>query len=497
MRRHPMSRVLSWIGIGAVAAGLLAAVPATASAASTLAWQPCGNDALDSGGFECATLTVPKDRRHPKAGTVTLAVIRHASVGTPDQRIGSLVFNPGGPGGSGVQSILPVWSLVPDEIKARFDLVSWDPRGVGSSVPALSDCETPWPVRPATGPVDWAKVASGFRRTLAEANAQCQAKNAEIVPFMGTNENVADLDRLRAALGESKLTYWGMSYGTRIGYAYAVTYPGNVRAIVLDGSIDPASTTLSLSEGGSAPDQAFGAFADAYPLAGAQIKMVLASLNKATVPLPGGRRLTRWDVIDLIYGGIAQQGSYADISTIAAVYYTTVFGTGEAQAQAAAIAKSLVGVARSQPNSNAGGVFSVVNCLDYAGRPTLRQAVAAITAQRRYGPVNGGSTATAYSLGCSGLTVKPDPIPLITGQGPNVPLLILGASRDGSTIQTWTGRMSQAFPMSRTVTYAGGQHVTWGFAGSDCVDAVANAYVTTLVLPAMDVGCPNAYQPAS
>lgn len=492
MRRSSSSRVFSWIGIGAVAAGLLIAIPNTASAASGLTWGPCGDPDMDAGGFQCSSLTVPKDRKNPKAGTVKLAVVRHPSTGTPEQRIGSLVLNPGGPGGAGTEVVAPIWSQFPDEVKARFDLVSWDPRGVGRSTPALKDCAEPWPDRPATGIVNWAKVATEFQKTLAKANADCQAKNAAIVPFMGTNENVEDLDRLRAALGDEKLTYWGISYGTRIGYIYALKHPEKVRAIVLDGSIDPAGTTLGFAEGGAASDQAFGSFAQAYPKAGAAIQLALAKLNKTTVPLPGGKTLDRWDVIDFVYNSVPQERNYPFLNQFAGALYAAVFGSGEQQATAG---EALLPFIAPQPNGNAGGVFSVVNCLDYPGRPTLNQAISAIDTQRRYGPINGPATTTSYALGCSGLTVKPDPVPLLTGPGSNVPLLILGASRDGSTPQMWTGRMSRAFPNSRTVTYAGGLHGTWVASQGDCVNGVANTYVTTLALPAADIGCPNSYQP--
>lgn len=497
MRRSRLVGSASLAAVAALLAGFMVAAPSPVSAAPALAWQACGQPDLDAGGFQCASLTVPKDRKHPSKGTFTLAVIRHPSTGTADQRIGSLVFNPGGPGGSGLGAIVGIWPSIPDEIKARFDVVSWDPRGVGASTPALKDCAAPWPVRPATGPVDWSKVASGFQALLGKANAECQAKNAVIVPFMGTNKNVEDLDELRAALGESQLTFWGMSYGTRIGYVYALKYPANVRAIMLDGSIDPAATTIALGEGGAASDQAFGSFANAYPLQAARMQQVLAQLNKRTVPLPGGLRLTRWDVIDTVYGNVAQQSSYTTLAQFADIWFATVFGNGAAQQAAAATAATLAKTFRASPNSNAGAVFSVVNCLDYPQRPTLPEAISAVQTERRYAPVNGGSLTTSYVLGCSGLSMTPDPIPVITGQGSNVPVLILGASRDGSTIQTWTGRMSRAFPMSRTVTYAGGQHVTWTLAGSDCVNAIGNAYLTTLALPAADVGCPNAYKPAS
>ncbi len=490
--RPSASRLATWISVGAVAAGLLVSVPMTASAAPTLAWGSCGDPDLDAGGFQCATLTVPKDRKSPKAGKVKLAVIRHPSTGTPEQRIGSLVVNPGGPGGSGLQVIAPIWEQMPDEVKARFDLVSWDPRGVGSSTPALKNCASPWPERPATGVVDWAKVTTEFQKTLAKANADCQAANAAIAPFMGTNENVEDLDRLRAALGDEKLTYWGISYGSRIGYVYTLRYPGKVRAIVQDGSIDPAGTTLGFTEAGSASDQAFGFWAQIDPGAAAAIRLVLAELKTRTVPLPGGKTLTRWNVIDFVYGSVGQERNYPVLNQVAAILYETVFGTGDRQQQAAQAALPIVA---PEPNSNAGGVFSVVNCLDYPGRPTLQQAIRAVDTQRRYGPVSGPSTTVSFAVGCAGLTLKPDPVPLITGRKPNVPILILGATRDGSTPSLWTVRMSEAFPQSRTVTYAGGMHGTWVSSNGDCVNGVANKYVISLELPATDLACPNTYEP--
>lgn len=330
-----------------------------------------------------------------------------------------------------------------------------------------------------------------FQKTLAKANAACEKKNAALVPYLGTNDNVEDLDKLREAIGDDKLTFWGISYGTRIGYIYALKYPKRTRALVLDGSIDPAGTTRGLNASGSASDQAFGSFAQAYPNAAAQIRQVLAKLDKTTVALPGGKKLTRWGVIDAFYGAVPQERNWPALNDGAAVLYAAVFGTGDEQAAAARAARQIVA---PQPNSNAGGVFSVVNCLDYSGRPSLKQAIADIKEQHKYGPVNGAATTTSFALGCSGLKVKPDPVPLITGQGSKVPVLVLGSTRDGSTPALWTARMSRAFPASRTVTYAGGQHGTWITTNGPCVNSVANDYVNTLTLPATDLGCPNSFQ---
>ena len=460
-------------------------------ATSGLEWGDCGDPAFDEAGVQCATLDVPLDRRDPGAGTVTLAMARRPATGSPNDRLGSLVFNPGGPGGSGTASLPGLWSALPVEVTRRFDVVSWDPRGVGATVPALEDCAQPWPRRPLTGPVDWTSVITRFQRDLAAANRACARANPGELAHVGTMENVADLDRIRAALGDDKLTYWGLSYGTRIGYVYALTYPDRVRAMVLDGSIDPASTALSLTEGGAAPDQAYGSFANAYPESDRRLTELLAVLDTRTVALPRGQRLDRWVVLDFVYGLVAQQAQYPVIAQFIDTWHMAVFGEGAEQQDAALGGAIGVDFQRNLPNSNAGGVFSVTNCTDYADRAGLGRIEAAVRWEDRLAPRYGASLATMFGLGCAGLDHAPDPVPVITGDGSPVPVLILGASRDGSTIVQWTARMSRAFPNSRTVTYAGGQHVTWGLADSPCVNRIANRYVLELTLPATDRGCPN------
>lgn len=485
--------------IGAVAAALaMAFAPASVAAddvTPSVAWGACTEQSLVAAGMECATLVVPEMRNKPNGATVTLALARHLSTGTAEQRIGSLVFNPGGPGGSGVDAIVSVWPLLPSEIQQRFDLVSWDPRGVGRTTPHLDPaaCPTPYPDRPLSGPVDWATVARDFAQELGRANAACESSFSGDPRSISTMQNVADLESIRAALGEDQLTYWGMSYGTRIGYVYALLHPEHLRALVLDGSIDPSGTLLSLTEGGAGPDQAFGAFAAAYPDAARGLDELQARLAAGPVTVADGVSLDRWTVFDIVFGNIGQQVLYPALAKVIGMLHQATFGTGPAQVAAASGTAQLLAAQAKSPNSSAGGVFSMTNCVDYADRPTLAQVDAAVREVRRHAPQYGPSLSLSFGLTCSGLDVRPDPIPRITGPGPALPVLILGSSRDAATVVQWTTRMSRAFPQSRTVTYAGGQHVTWGFAGSSCVDAVANAFVIDGVLPAMDVGCPNAF----
>jgi pimeloyl-ACP methyl ester carboxylesterase len=460
---------------------------------TALTWAPCADAALAGGGFECATMRVPKDRRKPAGPTFALALVRHPSTGTADQRIGSLVFNPGGPGGSGLSAISVNWELLPDAVRQRFDLVSWDPRGVNQSDPSLEEagCGTPYPKRPLTGAVNWPAVSKRFVRDLGRVNRRCQQRVGSDLEHMGTLEAVEDLDRIRAAVGDERLTYWGLSYGTRIGYVYALRYPERIRAMVLDGSIDPASTLLSLTEGGVGPDQAYASFANVYPASDARWAALRRVLNKRTIRLADGQVLDRSVALDFVYGFVAQQRQYQLIADVIDAWYAAEFAEGEARAVGRQVGGQIVELLRTIPNSNAGGVFSVVNCLDYADRPTTSQVIAAVKQQKRLAPRYGAALSLMFGAGCSGLRVTPDPIPVITDSGSRVPVLILGSSRDGSTVVQWTARMSRAFPNSRTVTYAGGQHVTWGYAGSPCVDAIADEYVLNVVLPATDRACPN------
>lgn len=464
------------------AAVLACGITASAVPAQALSWQPCGDDQ------QCATLSVPANRARPEGRQIDLALARHPATG-PD-RIGSLVFNPGGPGGSGTDSLAFVWELLPDPVKARFDLVTWDPRGVNRTRPNLDSCQGA-PLRlPPTGPVAWRKVARGFMQDIGATNRACQRSRPAVVRRTSTNANVADLESIRVALGDRKLSYWGMSYGTRIGYVYALTHPQRVRAIVLDGSIDPASTILGLAEGAPGPDQAFGAFTDAYPVARRQYNALLTRLNQAVVRLPEGRTFDRWVLRDVVFNVIAQQAAYPQVAQFLQLAHDAVMdGKRKARVQLSAITEQVV--EQRVHNGNAGGTFAVTNCNDYPDRPTVAQAMPTIRQQVALGPNFGGVLAIQYALGCTGLRLNPDPVPTITGRGANVPVLVLGASRDGSTVNSWTARMSRAFPRSRTVTYAGGQHVTWGFAGSECVDEVANTYMLTGQLPLADVGCSN------
>jgi pimeloyl-ACP methyl ester carboxylesterase len=237
-----------------------------------LSWGPCADFAVSASDreafadpkFDCARLEVPLDYADPDGRTAQIAVLRQRASG---ERIGSLVINPGGPGASGTSAAASLSSRVAQSpLNQRFDLVGFDPRGVGASRPAL-DClnDAEWEAERADLDVD--PSPAGVDQTEAENRQYAQrcterSGGPEVLSNVGTRDVVKDLDILRAALGDEKLTYLGFSYGTRIGSAYAEAFPQNVRALVLDGALDPTETTVDRTVKQNAGfQQAFDAFA--------------------------------------------------------------------------------------------------------------------------------------------------------------------------------------------------------------------------------------------
>jgi pimeloyl-ACP methyl ester carboxylesterase len=224
----------------AVVTGLAAApaVHASSSVAGALRWAPCDDPAPP--GAECATLSVPVDRAQPDGPRLDLAVARRKAT-DPGARVGSMVFGPGGPGDSGVEMVVDRISRFSPEVRRRFDIVSFDPRGVGRSNPVTCSADLL-----AQRPSPELKSQADFDATMAynkRLRADCRARTGPVFDHLDTARTVQDLDALRAALGERKLTFHGSSYGTLLGAQYAETYPRRVRAIVLESVMDHSVPT--------------------------------------------------------------------------------------------------------------------------------------------------------------------------------------------------------------------------------------------------------------
>ena len=234
----------SWAlcGTGADSNPTPVAVAAAATGATTLGFTPAPLEwsHCDDSRLQCATLEVPLDYDDPDGARIDLAVAMFPARG-PEARVGVLVTNPGGPGNSGID-FLSGGGPFNDEINRRFDVVSWDPRGVGRSEPL--ECGTQIAelfLDADLAPVDSAGAAA-LAQDAGDAAAACEEANGALLGHVGTDEAVNDVEAIRLALGGEPLTYVGFSYGTSIGLRYAERFPTNLRAMALDGVIDPEHT---------------------------------------------------------------------------------------------------------------------------------------------------------------------------------------------------------------------------------------------------------------
>ena len=467
------------IGMASVAA------ETAASPAPALKWTACSTPELAD--FQCASYDVPRDWSDPSAGTFSLAVVRHKSTGKAGERIGSLFFNPGGPGGSGVANMPMLWAMTPASVKQRFDIVTWDPRGIGSSTPAV-ECEVPeWQFPPATGEVDWEEISDVVRTATAIANADCLERYADVAPYVGTNSVVRDLDALRAAVGDRQLNYWGASYGTRIGYVYALTYPDRFRAILLDGPVSPRSSTEDFTFGYStAADPAIGMLFESYPDTKQQYARVMAALEEAPLRLSPTREITRWYVGYGLEGNAGSQASMPIVAMWLGKIDRAIFGSDKEKRVAK---RFLRGLPAPVPTTMA-GLPSFVQCLDYADRLSDAEQDAMGNQIRANAPITGWYRAQQIPGACEGLdALEPDPVPLAQGNNWTARMLILGATRDSQTPYKWTTSMANAFRSSVVVSYVGNQHVTYSTTPSRCVNNAASNYLLRLALPALDIAC--------
>ncbi len=494
MRRPPAVAMLTGL-IAALIATLLAgpgvatATPPAAEAVSapaaadpkrgTITWGECPEEGFD--GFRCGVLTVPLDwdnLANPANAEIALTVKR----ATGKSR-GYLSFNPGGPGESGMASAPGIWGDLPPQVQQRFDWVGWDPRGIGLSQPQLTGCiEADAQARsaayepPATGPVDWQAFTETYVASMAPAIAECLALNEDVAPYLGTYYVIRDLEAMRAALGAPKWNFWGMSYGTRIGYKYAREYPDKVRTLILDGSWSP-NLTVSTWMGGSTwswttVQQVFASIHGKEM--GARLQRVIEGLDRRTIT-EEGEELTRWQILPAIFTNISYQAAYPEIVDVVTAVDEAL--KGKATGTFLPSLRSLQQRATADQSSQLSIFY--INCRDLAGYPTVEQIARAAYTANLNQSVFAGLTAMQKGAFCAGL-----PEDFTYGYEPldrplelPTPPVVINSLGDTRTEYVFGRNMSTFMAGSSLITYDGTQHVTYLQTPSRCVNDAVTRYL--------------------
>ncbi len=478
------------------------AVIAVPPPGSPVDWRPCqvdqpGDAVQIPAGAECGMLSVPVDYDDPDGDVAQLAMIRFPATG--QRRIGSLVLNPGGPGESGVQAAATMVGSMPAPVREHFDIVGFDPRGVANSKPAVwcnSDADND---RLRADPtVDYTPegVAHIEDETKAFVQRCVDRMGLDFLANVGTDNVVRDLDQIRAALGDDQLTYLGYSYGTRIGAGYAERYPQRVRAMILDGAVDPNADPIEADiRQAKAFQTAFDDFAadcaqrPDCPL-GTDPARAVEVYRGMVEPLVQNPAETR-DPRGLSYND-------AIVGTLLPLYSPNLWrhlesglrelrqGRGDTLLT---LADLYMGRDREGHYNNSTDVRVAVNCMDQPAVTDRDKVVEQDRRMREVAPFMsyGEFTGHAPLSTCAFWPVEPTSTPHRIEVEGLAPVLIVSTTNDPAT--PYEAGEDLAEQLGGTlVTYEGTQH-TVVFQGNACIDDIATRYLVDLVVPPPGTRC--------
>ncbi|MCL4449672.1 MAG: alpha/beta hydrolase [Actinobacteria bacterium] len=449
-------------------------------------WRSCGQ------GFQCGSVKVPLSYAHFNGSTLRIAVIKHPATDS-SKPIGTLIFNPGGPGLSGIQALRVLLDFFPAKVRERFNLVSFDPRGSGSS--ERINCGTSL-IAAASAPLVAMQPdgslpsALGVYKNMATS---CRSRYPKILSHINTVDTARDMDRIRAAIGASRISYLGISYGTLLGAVYAQLFPNRVRAMLLDGGIDPTMSLLSMANSqapawqedivhflgtcfgqnpcplGSSPTAFYRqlvanltthplvdvANGDNYPVTTGDLET--AALEYATLPSFTGPQF----VSALVF---ASHGNGEPLRNFALGEFTDLNGTSELDS------------------------YWTVTCEDTTNRPTALQiGQAAVSLADEY-PLLDGYSVSTNAAGCTYWPPAHRPIPPLHPL-PSIPIVVVGSTYDPITPYSWSKDLAGEL-QATLVTRVGYGH-TWFLNGQadTCMDNLVADFFVTGRRPQPDIRC--------
>ncbi|MFD0317167.1 alpha/beta hydrolase [Streptomyces flavalbus] len=457
---------------------------ASAPVVEDLDWERCeGTDdsPAPGGDWQCATLKAPLDWSKPRGETIELALIRAKATG--DDRIGSLLFNFGGPGGSGV-STLPAYASTVSELHERYDLVSWDPRGVGASggIRCRDDKEIQAAEAIDVTP-DTPAEERAYLQDAADFGKGCARDAGKLLRHVSTTDTARDMDLMRQALGDDEMHYFGISYGTELGGVYAHLFPDKVGRMILDAVVNPAADSVGharnqttgfqraledyLESRGKDPEQGTREIAD-----------LLERIDAEPLSTSSGRELTQTLAVTGIVLPLYSKTSWP---TLTSALDAAERGDGS----------GLLALADGYNDRDPSGHYGttthsqrVISCLDDKQRPTPAEAKALLPEFERISPVFGAFLGWDTAGWCHQWPVAGQyDTPEVSASGA-APILVVGNTGDPAT--PYEGARTMADELGDGVgvvlTWKGEGHGAYG-SGSNCVDSTVDAYLLKGAVP--------------
>jgi pimeloyl-ACP methyl ester carboxylesterase len=455
-----------------------------------LDWAECGDN-------QCATLEVPLDYGHPAGESIRLALLKRPA-SKPDQWLGSMVVNPGGPGARGTSYAGSAASAFRPQLTDRFDVVGFDPRGTGDSSPVdcLDDAQLDAYVAGEPDPDTLAEVRA-YMRQVRRFGRGCVGRSPDLVSHITTVEAARDMDVLRAALGEDTLTYFGASYGTKLGATYADLFPERVGRLVLDGAValDLSPRDLALQQAAGfqtalesyvqdcvdGDDPCF--LGDSVDAGLQRVSDFLTDVETHPLPTSGGRELA---VGNAFYGIVTPLYNRDYWFLLSQGLQTAFDGDGT-------LLMALSDAYTSRDPAGAGYLDNsieanlAINCLDQPWSIPAVQVPSELDDFEAASPVFG--RAFAWSMtGCRGFTARStEPARAVRAEGA-APILVIGTTRDPATPVEWARSLAAQLDSGVLVTRDGDGHTAYN-AGNSCVDRAVEAYLRDGVVPEDGLAC--------
>jgi pimeloyl-ACP methyl ester carboxylesterase len=451
-------------------------------------WTAC--DGSTNTEVECGNIEVPFDYADPEQGSFVLYIKKH-NAANPADRIGSMMVNPGGPGFGGSSLADDAEYYFSQDLIDRFDIIAWDPRGTGESTPAVNCVDTFDEYFGLDSPPETPEEKQALIDASQAFNDKCAENSGTILPFISTKASAQDINSLRLALGEEKVSFFGFSYGSELGTTWATMFPETVRAIVVDGAVDP--TASSIQEGMSQAKGFEGQLATFLKQcserttcefhnngdAEAAFDKLVLDIDAKPLEVSKDRTLVTQGVL---FTAVAQ-AMYSD-------YYWPQLSEALSAAQGGdgkGILQLYDDYYQRKDDGTYGNeleAFLAISCLDDPGATSTEEVDSHIEDFIAAAPRLGGNFAYGYS--CALWPVKQATKVNITGKGAG-PIVVVGTTGDAATPLSSTRKMAQGLEQGILIVVDANQHT--GYGANSCVVKAVDDYLIKLTVPANETTC--------